>query len=57
VYRSAGDGPWQKLAEVNAIPSYSDSTVEHGKTYHYAVSAFDKAGNESERSAAVEIVP
>jgi hypothetical protein len=31
--------------------------VEHGKTYHYAVSAFDKAGNESERSAAVEIVP
>ena len=57
VYRSAGDGPWQKLAEVNAIPSYSDSTVEHGKTYHYAVIAFDKAGNESERSAAVEIVP
>jgi hypothetical protein len=57
VYRSVGDGPWQKLADVNTVPSYSDATVEHGKTYHYAVSAFDKTGNESERCAPVEIVP
>jgi hypothetical protein len=55
VYRSEGNGPWQKLADVSAVPSYSDTTVEHGKTYHYAVSAFDKTGNESERSAPVEI--
>jgi len=58
VYRSEGNGPWQKLADVNVVPSYSDTTVEHGKTYHYAVSAFDKAAtvNESDRSAPVEIV-
>jgi hypothetical protein len=58
VYRSVDDGPWQKLADVNVVPSYSDTTVEHGKTYHYAVSAFDKAAtvNESDRSAPVEIV-
>jgi hypothetical protein len=58
VYRSEGNGPWQKLAEVNAVPTYADATVEPGKTYRYAVSAFDKAVpkvNESERSAPVEI--
>jgi hypothetical protein len=55
VYRSEGNGPWRKLAEVSAVPSYSDANVEHGKTYRYAVSAFDKTGNESERSAPVEI--
>ena len=55
VYRSAGSGPWQKLADTNTVPSYSDATVEHGKTYRFAVSAFDKTGNESERSAPVEI--
>lgn len=58
VYRSEGNGPWQKLADVNVVPSYSDATAEHGKTYRYAVSAFDRAAkvNESERSAPVEIV-
>jgi hypothetical protein len=57
VYRSVGDGPLEKLAEPGAIPSYSDTPVEKGKTYRYAVSAFDKAGNESGRCAAVEAVP
>jgi len=55
VYRSEGSGPWRKLAEVNAVPSYSDTTVEHGKTYRYAITAFDKTGNESDRCPAVEI--
>jgi hypothetical protein len=57
IYRSEGNGPWQKLADANTVPSYSDSAVEHGKTYRYAVSAFDKTvpPNESERSAPVEI--
>ena len=52
IYRSEGNGPWQKLADVSTVPSYSDTTVEHGKTYHYAVSAFDNSPkhNESERS-------
>jgi hypothetical protein len=56
VYRAVGDGPMQKLADQNTIPSYTDSAVERGKTYHYAVSAVDKAGNESDRSAAVAVV-
>jgi fibronectin type 3 domain-containing protein len=57
VYRSEGNGAWQKLADVNTVPSYSDATAEHGKTYRYAISAFDKTAppNESDRSAAVEI--
>jgi hypothetical protein len=57
VYRALGDGPWQKLAESNAIPSYSDAAVEHGKTYRYAISAVDKTGNESARSAPVVAAP
>jgi hypothetical protein len=56
VYRSEGNGPWQKMADVNAVPSYGDTTVEHGKTYHYSLSAFDRTGNESDRCAAVEMV-
>ena len=55
VYRSEGNGAMQKLAVTNTVPSYSDTTAEHGKTYRYAVSAFDRAGNESERCAPVEI--
>ena len=27
VYRSEGTGPWQKLADVNAVPTYADATV------------------------------
>src|SRR5262249_2707303 len=57
VYRSEGDGPWKKLVDGNTVPAYSDATAEKGKTYHYAVSAFDKLNNESERSPAVTIVP
>ncbi len=57
VYRAVNDGAWQKLADVNTIPTYTDTTVEHGKSYRYAVSAFDKAAkvNESDRSVPVEI--
>jgi fibronectin type 3 domain-containing protein len=38
------------------LPAYSDHGVEHGKTYRYEVSAIDQKGNESARSAAVEVV-
>jgi len=57
VYRAAADGSWQRLADGSTIPSYSDTAIEHGKTCRYAVSAFDKVGNESARSSPVEIVP
>ena len=56
IYRAAGDGPLEKLAETGAAPSYSDRAVGSGKTYRYAVSAFDKIGNESEKSAPVMVI-
>jgi hypothetical protein len=54
VYRSVDGGAFQKIAEVTDIPTYSDRAVERGKTYRYALSAVDKSGNESARSAIVE---
>jgi hypothetical protein len=56
VYRAEGNGAMEKIADVSAVPSYSDRKVEHGKTYRYAVSAVDQAGNESPRSATIEVV-
>jgi len=54
VYRSTGAGAFEKMGDSVQVPSYSDRAVEHGKTYHYAVSAIDKSGNESTRSGQVE---
>jgi len=56
VYRAVGGGPFEKIAELSAVPSYSDKAVERGKTYRYAMSALDKAGNESRQCAPVEVV-
>ena len=56
IYRAVGAGAFEKLAEVSAVPTYSDRAVEAGKTYRYAITAVDRAGNESERSAALEVV-
>jgi fibronectin type 3 domain-containing protein len=53
MYRAAGAGPLEKLAETREAPSYSDAKIEPGKSYRYAVTAFDKAGNESEMSGPV----
>jgi fibronectin type 3 domain-containing protein len=53
IYRAAGAGPFQKLAETREAPSYSDAKIETGKSYRYAVTAFDKAGNESAMSGPV----
>jgi len=54
VYRAEG-GAFQPAAKLVETPSYSDPTVESGKTYRYAVSAIDQLGNESEMSSPVEI--
>jgi len=54
IYRGVDGGAMERLAEVSQVPSYSDRAVERGKTYQYAVSAFDQAGNESPRSPAVQ---
>jgi hypothetical protein len=54
VYRSTAGGPFEKLAEVGMVPSYSDRKVEPGRSYRYAVTAVSKAGYESARSAPAE---
>jgi fibronectin type 3 domain-containing protein len=37
-------------------PAASDRGIETGRRYRYAVTAVDQKGNESARSAAVEVV-
>jgi hypothetical protein len=54
VYRSVSGGAWEKIAEVD-VPAYSDRAIKAGERYQYAITAVDQAGNESARSAAVEI--
>jgi hypothetical protein len=51
VYRAAPGAGFERVSETRGIPSYSDRQVEAGKTYRYAVTAFDHAGNEGSRSA------
>jgi fibronectin type 3 domain-containing protein len=55
VYRAVGGGAFEKIADLAAIPTYSDKAVERGRAYRYAITATDKAGNESQRSAAAEV--
>lgn len=56
VYRSEGSGAWQRIspATPSIEPAFHDAQVLRGHTYQYAVSALDKAGHESERSAVAE---
>jgi hypothetical protein len=56
IYRAAPGGDFVKIGEVSAVPTYSDRAAEHGKTYRYAVTAIDKDGRESQRSAVVEVI-
>lgn len=55
VYRAAGGGAFQKLGETRDAPSYSDRNIEPGKSYRYAVTAFDNLGNESATSVPVDV--
>ncbi len=55
VYRAQAGGAMEKVGEVSVVPSYSDRKVEHGKSYRYAISAIDQAGNESAQSAPVDV--
>jgi hypothetical protein len=54
VYRAAPGGDFEKLADTSLVPTYSDKAVERGKSYRYVVTAIDRNGNESQRSAVVE---
>jgi len=53
VYRREGDGPWQRISPAEPVvgPAFHDAHVRAGQAYHYAVSALDQAGHESDRSA------
>jgi hypothetical protein len=55
VYRAEGNGTMEKIGDVSVVPSYSDRQAEHGKTYRYAISAVDQAGNESPKSTTIEV--
>jgi hypothetical protein len=51
VYRSNNGGPFERIADKLEAPSYSDHDVRAGAKYSYAVTAADRIGNESPRSA------
>jgi hypothetical protein len=50
VYRAASGGQLEKLADVAPVPAYSDKAIQKGVEYRYAVTALDRAGNESQKS-------
>jgi fibronectin type 3 domain-containing protein len=54
IYRAAPGQEFRRIGETTGIPSFSDRQVEGGRKYRYAVTAFDRGGNESGRSAEVE---
>jgi hypothetical protein len=54
LYRAAGDGAFELIADGLTAPSYSDTKIETGKRYRYAVAAVDQTGNFSDRSGPVE---
>lgn len=56
LFRSAGDQPFARVGELLESPSYTDRAIEAGKRYRYSVSAVDQSGNESARSAPIEVV-
>lgn len=54
VYRATAGGEFAKQGEPGAAANFSDRIVTPGAVYRYAVSAVDRRGNESARSAVVE---
>ncbi len=56
VYRSTAGAPPEPIAGPIDAPTFSDRTVEIGKKYSYTVTASDRNGNESARSAPAEAV-
>jgi len=55
VYRAPAGGAFERIAETGAVPTYSDHTAEHSKTYRYAVAAVGTSGKEGQQSAPLEI--
>lgn len=55
VYRGVKGGGMEVLVDMVETPAYSDRQIEPGRTYVYAVTSVDQAGNESARSQPIEI--
>jgi hypothetical protein len=57
VYRSERQGTRGELITPDLLlaPAYRDTSVEPGRRYWYSVTAVDRAGNESEPSASVDV--
>lgn len=55
VFRSVAGGPFEKIGDLVQTPVFSDMRVESGKRYRYTISAVDTSGNESARSAPIEV--
>jgi len=51
IFRSVDGAPFEEIAHLIEVPTYSDSKIEAGKKYRYVVSAVDRTGNESARSS------
>jgi len=54
VYRAVGDGEFERLGDLRQVPGLSDRDVKPATRYRYSVSAVDRNGNQSARSAPVE---
>ncbi len=57
VYRRAAIGAWRRISPANQLvtaPAWNDTTVLPGVHYQYSVSAVDRDGNQSARSASVQ---
>lgn len=60
VYRREDETPWRRISGETLVagPAFHDGDVQPGHTYRYGVSAVDRGGHESGRSAeAQETVP
>ena len=55
VYRAVAGGAFERIADTQPAPTFSDRKVQPGAAYRYAVTAVDTRGNESAQSAQVEI--
>jgi hypothetical protein len=55
VYRAANGGASERIAGPLSAPGFSDKDARPGVKYGYSVSAVDQVGNESARSATVEV--
>lgn len=56
IYRSAGGTPMEAVGVMSVAAAYSDREIKSGVNYRYAVTAIDQKGNESPKSASIEVL-